>query len=113
VSAENLDVTRRLFDCFNANDLAGVEAIASPSTEIVPLRAAIENTAYRGRDAPARLWADAFEAWEELTAELESVNEAGDDCILVTGRLRGRGRESGVEVDVRVSWAFALTTNTD
>jgi ketosteroid isomerase-like protein len=95
---------RRLFECFNDADISGIEALSSPSVEVVPLRAALEGTAYRGADALARFWSDSTESWEELAVEVESLTESGDDCVVAVGRLRGRGRETGANVDTLVGW---------
>ena len=44
MSQGNVETARLLFDYFNAGDLAGLERITDPVGEIVPLRAALEDT---------------------------------------------------------------------
>ena len=44
MSQGNVETARLLFDYFNAGDLARLERITDPVGEIVPLRAALEDT---------------------------------------------------------------------
>jgi ketosteroid isomerase-like protein len=108
MSRENVEIVRRVFECFNDADISGVEALSSPDIKVVPLRAALEGTAYRGKDAWARFWSDSTESWEELAVEVESLTESGDDCVVAVGRLRGRGRETGADVDTLLGWVLRL-----
>ena len=45
-------------------------------------------------------------AWEEFEVSLDDVLHEGDDVVVVTELLSGRGRESGVEVEMRVFSAY-------
>jgi ketosteroid isomerase-like protein len=84
----------------NRGDVAALSALMSPDVEIVPMRAALESdTAYRGPDAAAQWLAALEQSWERLTAEIEDVRVT-EDCVLALGRIRGRGRQSGVGIDV-------------
>jgi ketosteroid isomerase-like protein len=41
------------------------------------------------------------EAWESLNVELLEIRDEGDGRIVQELRIRGRGRASGAEVDMR------------
>jgi ketosteroid isomerase-like protein len=47
-------------------------------------------------------------AWEELEVTAEEFIDAGDR-VLVTVHHRGRGRESGIEVDARFYEVYAVS----
>ncbi len=57
-------------------------------------------SAYRGQ--AVETWMDALRsAWETFEVSLEEVLAEGDDLLVVTERIAGRGRESGIEVEMR------------
>jgi ketosteroid isomerase-like protein len=76
--------------------------LVAPDVEIVPLRAALEDTTYRGRGAVAAFMADSDESWESIRYDIEDIEEIGD-ALLVRARLRGRGRTSGADVDAELT----------
>lgn len=51
-----------------------------------------------GREGMSRYFAESEETWETFNASAEEFRDLGDR-VLVLGRMRGRGRASGVEVD--------------
>ena len=86
---------------FNALDADGLRAIAHPDVEWGTTGAFPGmDEVYRGRDGIVR-WADEVRsAWERFDVELEEVIEDRDDVVVVLERIRGRGRDSGVEVEM-------------
>ena len=48
-----------------------------------------------------------LEAWEEMEVTLEKVVDS-DDCVVASVHVTGRGRSSGVEVDVRLHLLFKM-----
>lgn len=54
---------------------------------------------YRGHDGLKRFWEDNHEAWEHFKVDVMSVIDLGDGLVLMSGRVRARGRLSGVELD--------------
>jgi ketosteroid isomerase-like protein len=99
MSEENVETLRAALAAFNERDAGALAALLTPDVEIVPIRAALETgAAYTGPNA-ATEWIAAVDAsWENLIA---SVREWRDDrdAVVALGRLRGRGRESGVDID--------------
>jgi ketosteroid isomerase-like protein len=102
VSADNVEVLRRAIAAFNRHDVQELEGLVSADVEIVPLRAVLEDTAYHGRDAVAAFVADSDESWETIRYEIENIDDVGD-VLVVSARLRGRGRASGADVDAEVT----------
>ena len=103
MSPRDVETVYTLVDAGNRRDVEALSALLAPDVEIVPMRAALEgSTSYRG-PAAAKQWFAALEdSWEGLTAEIEEVRAAGD-CVVALGRIRGRGRESGVDIDVEAA----------
>ena len=59
-------------------------------------------TVYRGHDGVRALMSDLYESFEELYADYTDVRDL-DERVLALGRLRGRGRGSGAEIDSPVA----------
>ena len=51
MSQENVELAHRIVEWFNARDVDALQAHSTDDLEIVPLRAAIEDTVYRGPGA--------------------------------------------------------------
>ena len=100
-----MEIVRAAADAFNRRDVEAFRALTANDVEIVPIRAVLEGTIYRGPDAVARWYAAIDDSWEALTVEIEELRDAGDR-VLTLGRIRGRGRGSGAAIDVE---AAALT----
>jgi ketosteroid isomerase-like protein len=71
---------------------ARFDQLLAPDAEIVPVRAALEGTTYRGRDAASQYVAAVEESWEALRWEVDEVREAGD-WVLALGHIRARVEE--------------------
>src|SRR5271163_3646846 len=59
---------------------------------------ALDGSGYRGREGAERFAADTSENWAELQIIAEEFRDLGDR-VLVLGRMKGRGKGSGVPVD--------------
>jgi ketosteroid isomerase-like protein len=102
MSQENVELTLRAIDAWNRRDVDAFVALLSPDVvweenpELPGLR-----EVYRGR-AEVRDWIkDFLEAVESPQLELEETIELGDDRIFTEMVLTGRGRGSGVPVELR------------
>ena len=107
MSQENLEIARRMSAYFNRGDREAFQRLIAPDAEIIPLRAALEGTVYRGPSSAADFWADTDESWETLAFDPDEIRDLGDR-VLLTGRLRGKGRQTGVEVDSRIGLIVSL-----
>jgi ketosteroid isomerase-like protein len=101
------ELVRRAFEAFNRGDLQALRLISSPNVRIVPLRAALEDTAYTGPDAIDDFWADATSAWSDQNVEIEEVESEGDRAV-ARGVLRSTARGSGAPVETRATWTFTF-----
>jgi ketosteroid isomerase-like protein len=100
---EKVEVMRAVMDAFNRRDGEALEALFTQDAEIVPARAALEGTIYRGRDGGAQYCADIEDSWVGIRWEVEEIRD-GSSWVLVVGRIRGRGRSSGVPLDTTAGW---------
>ena len=100
---ENVEVLRTVIEAFNRRDGEEFARFLADDAEIVPIRAAVEGTSYRGRKAASLYCAAVDESWEGLRWEIEEMRE-GEDWVLALGWIRGRGRGSGVDIDARGGW---------
>ncbi len=103
MSMESMEIMRAIIEAFNRRDGEAFGAFLANDAEIVPVRAALEGTVYRGPDAAAPYCAAVEECWENLTWEVEEIRDGGS-WVLALGRIQGRGRDSGALIDARAAW---------
>jgi ketosteroid isomerase-like protein len=94
---------RTAIEAFNRRDGEGFGVLLADDAEIVPVRAALEGTVYRGPDAATQYCAAVEESWENLRWEVEEIRDGGS-WVLALGRIRGSGRGSGAVFDARSAW---------
>jgi ketosteroid isomerase-like protein len=119
---ENVVKLRRVVEAFNRRDGGGFDGLLTSDAEIVPVRAALEGTTYRGNEAGSQYCAAVEETWESLRWEVEEIRDVGDSAVAL-GRIHGNGRDSGVAIDTSAGWvahfldgliaAFRTYTNRD
>ena len=102
--AGEAEIVRKALAAFNAGDNDLVVAAFDPDVELVPARAVLEGSEYRGHDGFRRFVADMDEDWDTFHPELDEVRELGDGRVLVLGHLQARGKASGMEVDSTAAW---------
>ena len=73
---------------------------------MLPLRAALEDTVYRGHDGIRQLARDIDELWSDAHIEPLEIDLRGEQAVSI-GRLRFRGRSSRAvtEVTGAASWS--------
>jgi ketosteroid isomerase-like protein len=103
----NVEIMQAAVEAFNRRDAKEFGALLSTDAEIVPVRAALEGTVFRGPDAATHYCAAVDESWENLRWEVEEIREGGD-WVLALGQIRGRGRGSGAALDVRAGWVVRV-----
>jgi ketosteroid isomerase-like protein len=112
--SERSDLQRALFDAWNEQGMAALETEQFKQfvrTQVHPeLEARVFGNpmlpdTYRGRAGWERVIREWNEIWEEMSYEVEEVLESEDTLVMVV-RLRGRGSESGVDVDSTWGWVL-------
>jgi ketosteroid isomerase-like protein len=107
MSQENVEIVRRAYECWNRGDDLGWAAdLAAPEFEYVAADVVGLSGRFRGPKGYdgflERFWGE----FDEAHAEPHEFIEAGNS-VLAVFTFRGRGRQSGVEVNME---AFHLWT---
>jgi ketosteroid isomerase-like protein len=100
VEGENVEIVRRAWEAWERRDWEPLYALYHP--DIVWDASAIEGPLagiYRGHDGVRQYFSEWLESFEAHEARAEKFIEAGDD-VIVGLRLKGRGKASGVEVEM-------------
>lgn len=105
MSEENVEAVRQWVAAINAGDADRLVELADPEVDYLPYLAALAGAAgaYRGYEGLRRYVRDLGEAWSEYTVEIHQLEDLGDQ-VLMEGRLLGRGRSSGLDVDSVLAW---------
>jgi ketosteroid isomerase-like protein len=108
MSEENVEIVRKALNAFNAyvrGELSS-EEVAELGDPQFEFRWHDERTMpdlpqeLRGAEAFIEFWELLASAWDDLTLEALEIIDAPHDRVLTLTRQSGRGRESGVPVDV-------------
>jgi len=100
VSQENVEITRRANDAFNRRDVdAFMECVTSDIEFTAAMSGTVAGGSLSGREGIEALFADIRDTWEDHRMVIEVIRDLGDRVVGL-GRLEGRGRGSGVSVDV-------------
>ncbi len=98
MASGHVESVRRSLEAFNDRAAERLLAVCDPDCEMVPFRAQLEGTSYRGHEAIRRFLRDVEEDWAGFRITLLQFGEGGDR-VVATGRVSGTGRASGVAVD--------------
>ena len=107
MSEENVERVRKAVEAYARGDLDTALMHADPDIVWNP----VEEAAAQGQDA-IRANVERWETdWEDYEATPEEYIDAGDQ-VLVTVHWSGRGRASGLQVDIRTCIVFTLRDGT-
>jgi ketosteroid isomerase-like protein len=99
MSQENAQLVRETIDAVARQDLSRLIELTDPDVEWHSMFAQLgEGGVYRGHDGMRRYVKDLGDAWEFLRTQIDGSLAVGD-VVLVVGRLRYRGKGSGVETE--------------
>jgi ketosteroid isomerase-like protein len=97
VSEQDVEITRRTMEAFNAGDLEHATAEMAADIEWQPIGDMTHGELIVGTEGVRRFWQDWHEAFEDFRLIVEDVFEAPVGAIAVT-RVAGRGAASGMEL---------------
>ena len=83
-------------------------ATLRPDAEMVPARAVLEGSAYRGHEGLRQWFEDMADDWDDFRIESYEVRDLTGSRVLVLARFHARGRSSGVKVDQPAAWICRL-----
>jgi ketosteroid isomerase-like protein len=96
--SNNVEIVLRGVEAMNRGDAEAFSALCDTRFEMRLVGAVGEPVRYVGADGVSEFFRDMGESWADWGFEVEEAHEIGEH-VLITGRQRGRGRVSGVEVD--------------
>jgi ketosteroid isomerase-like protein len=104
MAEENVEVVLRSLDAFDTDEQAWLETV-DPEFEWYPVEEGhIPAHGYEGARGVRERW---LESGEGHSGDVEDVKAKGEH-VVTTVHLTGRGRESGIEVDIRLHMHWKL-----
>lgn len=111
MSQDNVEIVRRAFEATARGDGASVLALHDPKVELDPSRSALGRLVgagvYHGHERVRRFFHAYYEAWDHIDYDIEELIDAGDQVVSLVNS-RGRGRVSGVEVELRIPGVWTI-----
>jgi ketosteroid isomerase-like protein len=99
VSGTRVDLARRGWDLWRSRDFDALGEMTIEDFVFVPaIAASVEGGAVHGIEGSRRFFEGLDETWESFDIDSEEFREVGDR-VLVVGRVRAKGRGSGLELD--------------
>ena len=106
MSQENVEVFKRGIEAFNRGDLEAVPDMLHPEVVLhlsLPAMFGGEATVFRGHNEYRAFFEELTEAFAEFRIEISEVRDLGERIVGI-GRLYGRGRASGAEVESPIAY---------
>jgi len=109
MSEENVEIVRNAFAAYERGDMDAMlrlvdEDIVITQVSDVPGIPAQQH-GHRGVLEAFAVWP---EQWEDFRVEILRIAAAPAGKVIATVRNRGRGKQSGIEVDMEFSFVFAI-----
>ena len=104
MTRDNADIVRDWFERWNAGQRDDFDDEMHPDAEIV---SAMLGGAHRGPDGLRRWFAEIEEQFDEWVVFVDEVHCEGDQVAAI-GKVRLRGRGSGVSFDAPVGWLVEI-----
>jgi ketosteroid isomerase-like protein len=98
---EPLDVVRRHYEAFQAEDWDAFFALYDPDVEVDLSRSGIpDGGIHHGHEGVRAGWAKWRGVWDDYSFEVEELTEIGGDRVLSLTRIRARSKGQGVATEV-------------
>jgi ketosteroid isomerase-like protein len=98
---ENLEVTRRGYELFNAGDLEGFLGLCHEEVEVyLPSGEGPMEGTYRGHDGVRGWYREWLESFDDYTAEVRKIDPVGERHVVTLARQSAKGKGSGVPVEM-------------
>jgi ketosteroid isomerase-like protein len=104
---ENVEQVRAGYDAINREGPDAARAFMDPDIVLEMPEGLIDAGSYHGRDALMRVWHAYSDEFDEFRWDVERLFGV-EDRVFLQVRERGRGRQSGVEVDWQRWWVYTL-----
>jgi ketosteroid isomerase-like protein len=112
MSEGNVEIVRCVYEAAARRDGTAVFDAYDPDVEVdasrLELGGLIGNPVRRGHDGARSFFRDLHDAFENLHYDLSELIDAGEDHVVSVVTRRGRGRTSGIEVEMTVALLWTL-----
>ncbi len=101
MSAENVEIVRRVYEAAASRDAAAIMALYDPQVELDASALGINSSdggVFRGHAGLRNMFREWHEAWGEIEYSYEELIDAGEQVVSVVTR-HARGRSSGIDVE--------------
>jgi ketosteroid isomerase-like protein len=99
MSEENVEIVRRVFDLWNRGDRRAVPDSIDPDIEVVVDYQVDFDGTYRGHAGLGEMMGAFWGEFEDIRSWIDVAIPAGSH-VVVGARFSGRGKKSGVEIDM-------------
>jgi ketosteroid isomerase-like protein len=108
MSQENVEVVREAFDAFSRDDIEGVLRLCDENIVITqPPELPGASPQQRGHSGVLEAFQIWPEQWDDYRIEILRMADCGDR-VLVTTRQAGRGKQSGIQVEMEIMFVFTI-----
>jgi ketosteroid isomerase-like protein len=101
MSQENVELVGRLASGINAGPIP--RELIADDFELKNATTAVTDATYRGYEGGLKWRSDLFDVVADAHYEIDEILATGDDYVVISNRLVGRGASSGAPVNLR--WA--------
>ena len=95
-------MVRRGFEAVQSGDMAMFDGLTTPDLVLVQPPEVPDAKTYEGPDAIIEAMEDWPKQWEDFRMDLTEIVDVADEVAVSVTRHRGRGKESGIEMDFEV-----------
>lgn len=111
MSAQNVEIVRRLYEAFRTRDNTWPFEVYDPEIEWENSDAGLPSVGfepvYRGHAGVRAFWRQWLEAWESIDFRLDDLMDAGEEVVALIWQ-RNRGRASGAVVEYEYAQVWTL-----
>ena len=91
MSEENVEIVRAALQAFTERDVDALVECFALDAEVRLPRNTLEGGSYKGREGVERALRDAFETWEDILIDVQSIRAVGNQ-VVVLSRVTNVGR---------------------
>jgi ketosteroid isomerase-like protein len=95
-------------DAFQRGDVEAFLELLDPEVEIYSTPELANPGTFHGREGYLRWSSEWFDAWEDFRVVIEAVQPVGERHVVAAVRQLGRGKGSGIEVEMRAAYMWEL-----
>ena len=108
MSQQNVEIVRDAFDAFSRDDIEGVLQLCNENIVITqPPELPGASPQQRGHSGVLEAFEIWPEQWDDYRIEILRIADHGDH-VLVTTQQGGRGKQSGIQVKMEISFVFTV-----